>query len=173
MNIKFYKDKYKDLIVYLRKNFILKEDSIHGYMHWKRVFENGYQIINSNKKIDAEIVFLFSIIHDTKRVNEYKDILHAERAAESLKLLKKLHYINLNKDRYKILDYAIRNHEKGDVSDNVTIGCCWDSDRLDLFRVGIIPAKKYFSTHAGKKILNSKLYEINPFYIEDFDNNII
>ena len=33
----------------------------------------------------------------------------------------------------------------------ITIGTCWDADRLDLGRVGVIPSVDFMSTHAGKK----------------------
>jgi uncharacterized protein len=32
-----------------------------------------------------------------------------------------------------------------------TIGVCWDADRLDLTRVGIMPDPEFFSTAAGKE----------------------
>ena len=35
--------------------------------------------------------------------------------------------------------------------DAITIGTCWDADRLDLGRVGIIPSSDFMSTQAGKE----------------------
>jgi len=54
-------------------------------------------------------------------------------------------------DRLALLDYAIRHHTGGQISDDPTIGACWDADRLDIGRVGIIPHERYMSTAAGRR----------------------
>ena len=33
----------------------------------------------------------------------------------------------------------------------ITIGTCWDADRLDLGRVGVIPSVDFMSTQDGKE----------------------
>ena len=43
-------------------------------------------------------------------------------------------------------------HTDAEHSDDVTIGTCWDADRLDLGRVGIIPDEAFMSTDFGKEI---------------------
>jgi uncharacterized protein len=50
------------------------------------------------------------------------------------------------------LCYAIRHHSGGEVSTNPTIQSCWDADRLDLGRVGIIPSPKFLSVEASQLI---------------------
>ncbi|MCA9794566.1 MAG: hypothetical protein KC910_22315, partial [Candidatus Eremiobacteraeota bacterium] len=44
------------------------------------------------------------------------------------------------------------DHEKGRVSQDPTIGACWDADRLDLDRVGKAPDPDLMSTPTGKKL---------------------
>lgn len=161
--------KHLRLLEYLTTNFLLKKNSYHGPSHWQNVFKNGFDIAKSNSKIDLELVYLFSIIHDSKRENESIDSSHGERAANSLSLLTKLKLIELNQNKFKLLEYAIRFHEKGKTSNDINIGCCWDSDRLDLFRVGIIPSKKYLSTNEGKIILQNRLEELSLIDIDDDD----
>ena len=39
-----------------------------------------------------------------------------------------------------------------EVSTNPTIQSCWDADRLDLGRVGIIPSPKFLSAEASQLI---------------------
>jgi uncharacterized protein len=46
----------------------------------------------------------------------------------------------------------MKHHSGGEVSTNKTIQTCWDADRLDLGRVGIIPAPKYLSKKAAPYI---------------------
>ncbi len=43
------------------------------------------------------------------------------------------------------------HHTDGLTEANVTIQVCWDADRLDLGRVGIIPAPNKLCTPAAKK----------------------
>ncbi len=47
--------------------------------------------------------------------------------------------------------FALVRHDMGETSSQVTVGTCWDADRLDLPRVGVEPESKYFSTQAGKQ----------------------
>jgi len=35
----------------------------------------------------------------------------------------------------------------------ISIGTCWDADRLDLGRVGVIPSVNFMSTPAGKEVV--------------------
>lgn len=44
------------------------------------------------------------------------------------------------------------DHSGGDVSTDPTIQSCWDADRLDLGRVGIIPLPRFLSNEAAKLI---------------------
>jgi uncharacterized protein len=45
---------------------------------------------------------------------------------------------------------AIRWHSHGRTEAHPTVQVCWDSDRLDLGRVGIIPDPQYLCTDAAK-----------------------
>ena len=38
------------------------------------------------------------------------------------------------------------------MSEHPTIGTCWDADRLDLGRVGIVPQPKFMSTAFAKEV---------------------
>jgi uncharacterized protein len=59
---------------------------------------------------------------------------------------------HLNSAQLDDLCFAIRNHSGGDISTNATIQTCWDSDRLDLGRVGIIHSPKFISEVASEMI---------------------
>ena len=60
-------------------------------------------------------------------------------------------FFALEPDRLALLEYAIRHHTGGRTSDDPTIGTCWDADRLDIGRVGIIPHQRYMSTKPGRR----------------------
>ncbi len=46
----------------------LSYDGIHGVNHWARVFENGLRLAEQTGA-DIEIVKLFAVLHDSKRIN--------------------------------------------------------------------------------------------------------
>jgi uncharacterized protein len=46
---------------------------------------------------------------------------------------------------------ALVDHDRGLVSDDPTVGVCWDGDRLDLTRLGVRPRPELLSTVAAKQ----------------------
>ena len=58
--------------------------------------------------------------------------------------------IHLADDDFALLYEAIHDHTSGHHHEDVTIGTCWDADRLDIGRVGRRPSRKYLSTKAAK-----------------------
>jgi len=50
----------------------LPHDGTHGLTHWARVLENGLRLCEATGA-DTEVVTLFAIFHDARRVNEYRD----------------------------------------------------------------------------------------------------
>jgi len=128
--------------------FALGIDSIHGPSHWQRVERNALQIAATNAA-DVTIVRLFAILHDSQRLNESTDPEHGLRAANWAKHLRNVHF-TLDDARFNLLSEACIWHDSGRVSEDPTIGACWDADRLELPRVGIQPAKRFMSTVFGK-----------------------
>jgi uncharacterized protein len=110
--------------------------SVHGPEHWHRVEAIGQELCKESRG-DLEVVRLL-------------DPLHGPRAADILgEIVGEL--FTLEPDRLELLEYSIRHHTGGQISDDPTIGACWDADRLDIGRVGIIPRERYMSTAAGRR----------------------
>lgn len=57
---------------------------------------------------------------------------------------------DLPDDRFDLLYRASERHTGGRTDDSVTVLTCWDADRLDLGRVGIVPNPKYLGTKAAR-----------------------
>ena len=148
--------KKSKLADHLINNFKLGKESLHGPRHWEKVLQNGMEISEMNPNIDADVVRLFSIIHDSKRENESIDIEHGMRAAESISRLEELGLLTITSEQREKLYYACQHHTNGKTSSDLTIGTCWDADRLELYRVRIIPEAAYFSTEEGKSILANR-----------------
>lgn len=136
------------------EGFALRHPSTaHGRDHWEKVEFNALALAKATPGCDAVVAQLFAILHDSKRVNEDDDPKHGHRAAKYVQELYKKGDLNfLNESQLSKLQHACHLHNDGKVSDDPTIGVCWDADRLDLTRVGIMPDDKYLSTKAGKEM---------------------
>lgn len=131
--------------------YILPVDGFHGVVHWARVLQNGLRIAEANGA-DREVVTLFALFHDSRRVNEGRDDGHGLRGGELARSLRgKL--IHLDDDRFDLLFEACRLHTAGHTARDRTLSACWDADRLDLGRVGITPDPRRLGTEAGRDIL--------------------
>ena len=133
--------------------------SAHGPAHWRRVERNGL-LLATRSEADPVVIRLFALFHDCQRVNDGRDPGHGARGAEYAKMLRGKVF-DLPDDPFETLHFACTWHTDRDHTDDPTVGACWDADRLDLGRVGIIPSAKYMSTAFGREIANSG--SIQPF----------
>ncbi len=117
----------------------------HGDEHWRCVAATGLALADDLRGADRELVFLFGLLHDTRRENDHVDPEHGPRAAAFARELHDSGMIVLG-DRLELLCHAIDLHTRGGVSEDATVGACWDADRLHLPRVGIEPDPALFST---------------------------
>lgn len=125
--------------------------SDHGVIHWARVLENGLRIADATGA-DRDVVTLFALLHDSRRVNESTDHGHGARAAEFARALRG-DLIHLDDDRFELLYEACYTHTDGLTAGDPTLQACWDADRLDLGRVGITPHPKRLCTDAARALL--------------------
>ena len=124
----------------------------HGVYHWSSVGTYGMVLAGANGA-DTTVVQLFALLHDSRRYDEDADPQHGKRAAQWVKSLWKRGYPGIHEltiAQLAMLVSAIESHSDGYTTDNVTVGTCWDADRLDLGRVGIMPAARLLSTHHAK-----------------------
>jgi len=124
--------------------------SAHGPAHWRRVERNGL-LLALHTGADVLVVRLFAVFHDSKRQNEMHDPGHGKRGAQFATELRGEYY-DLTDAQFEQLVFACTWHTKEIHSEDPTIGTCWDADRLDLGRVGIIPIPEMLSTDFGKQI---------------------
>lgn len=126
------------------------QHSIHGPKHWKRVLHFGLKIAEESEA-DVLVVKLFALFHDSCRENDGYDPGHGLRGAEYAKELREAGKFSLDDQRFDKLYFACQWHTDQHHHDDVTIGTCWDADRLDLGRVMITPDPKYLNTDAAKR----------------------
>ena len=154
----------KEIIKLTMSQFVMDhETSMHGITHWQEVEKNAIMLA-VQPGVDMTVVRLFAYFHDCKRVEEYEDYEHGERAAEFVKECRvsgKLDFID--DAQYALLWEACNYHNKGVTSENLTVGACYDADRIELLRCGITPRPELMSTPIGKRMAE-KFQFINGSY---------
>ena len=138
----------KPLVHRILEDYALRWDGTHGVGHWARVLENGLRLADATGA-KIEVVQLFAVFHDSRRVSEGVDDDHGERGAELAAELRG-DLFDLPDADFALLYEACVAHSDRLIEGDVTIQTCWDSDRLDLGRVGMIPAPKLLCTPAAK-----------------------
>lgn len=121
---------------------------IHGLPHWARVLETGLRLAERTGAI-PRVVRLFAVFHDARRWSEGVDPGHAARGARLVRELR-TDYLELPDSEFALLEAACLHHTEGRVDGDITVQTCWDADRLDLWRVSIIPHDRYLCTSAAK-----------------------
>ena len=137
------------LIQTILEDYQLPWRGVHGITHWARVLENGLRLASSTGA-QTQVVVLFAVFHDSKRTNESKDPGHGRRGAEFAKTLNGKVF-DLSDNDFALLEIACAYHTDSLTTGDITVQTCWDSDRLDLGRVGIIPDPRYLCTEAAKQ----------------------
>jgi uncharacterized protein len=142
--------EWQRLWEHVTREFQCAGDSIHGPGHWRRVERNGLLVATRSGAV-VEVVRLFAVFHDSRREHDDWDDTHGARGAAYAASLRGVLF-DLSDEHFKLLHYACTWHTHGRLSNQPTIGTCWDADRLDLGRVGILPEAAYMSTEFGREI---------------------
>jgi uncharacterized protein len=124
--------------------------SFHGPEHWRRVERNGL-LLARQTGANVNIVRLFALFHDSRRLNDGWDPGHGKRGAEFAASLRGTAF-QLADNEFALLHYACAWHTEGKTHEDTTIATCWDADRLDLGRVGITPDPKRMCTEFGRTV---------------------
>jgi uncharacterized protein len=131
------------------ESYALPLESVHGVVHWARVLENGRRL-SVETGANIELVELFAVLHDSRRLNEHTDPQHGPRAAAFARRVRG-RLFELPEAEFGLLHRACAGHTHERTHPNITIQTCWDADRLDLGRVGITPDPGYLCTEAARR----------------------
>lgn len=140
----------KSLLNRVVSQFQLGIHSPHGAGHWGRVKTNGFEIAKYTEDVNLDVVELFAFLHDSCRLNDGSDPGHGSRAITFAKSLRG-EYFELPDEDFELLLYACKHHTSGKTEGDITVQVCWDADRLDLGRVGVIPHPDYLCTDHAKQ----------------------
>ena len=134
---------------------------LHGLAHWLRVKKNALKIANCNGA-DKELCILFALFHDCQRANEGQDPYHGPCAAKLVATLNNSDMFSISNSQMQTLVHAIKYHTEVLYDSDPTVGACWDADRMDLGRVGVVPDYRLLNTDYAKRFCINK-------YKEDYD----
>lgn len=132
--------------------YTLPTGGYHGVAHWARVLQNGLRVADVTGA-DREVVSLFALFHDSRRVNEHRDTNHGLRGGDFARSLRGT-LIHLDDARFELLHEACRLHTDGLTTGDPTMLACWDADRLDLGRVGVTPKPHRLCTDAARDLID-------------------
>jgi uncharacterized protein len=140
--------KLPAIVAEILTGYTLPVRGFHGVVHWARVLENGIKLAETTGA-NASVIQLFAVFHDSRRENEGTDPDHGRRGA-ALAAEFRGRLFELSDAEFALLDRACEWHTEGRTDPDVTVRTCWDADRLDLGRVGIVPSPMYLCTPAAK-----------------------
>jgi uncharacterized protein len=150
---------------------------IHGPAHWSRVRRFGALLAEREALPDVArtCIEIFAWVHDLARENDDGGNQHAIDGAVAIDQIVPAVFDEVLPDQMETLRSAIRYHSDGMTAQQAfeagllpgvawqrellvaTIGCCWDADRLDLPRVGIVPDARFMSTPSWRHVRTTVL----------------
>jgi len=131
---------------------------LHGPNHWTRVERNGKHLATC-LGLDELIVRLFAVLHDSMRENESGDPGHGKRAARYAESIRR-DLPPMDEDAFELLLFACEGHTDFRHAQSEIVVVCWDADRLDLGRVGMVPDPDYLNTAEAKRIASARDYAV-------------
>jgi uncharacterized protein len=121
-----------ELLLKIKDQLKINFWGMHGVLHWHHVYLNG-RILSQQEGVNQTVLDYFSIFHDSCRENDGIDPDHGRRGVELAIKFRDL--ILLDDDEFSLLQTACALHNSAVTHNDITIQCCFSSDRLDLGRV--------------------------------------
>lgn len=154
----------EDIKSLLQRESMLFNSDYHGITHWQRVERNGLYLAQFTDA-DPVVISHFAYLHDCQRENEWEDPEHGPRAADFAKVYR--HLFDVTDTQFEQICRACAGHTHASRSHCITLTTCWDSDRLDLGRVGITPDPQYLFTEEAKRIARDDDFNaLSSFYFD-------
>ena len=116
------------------------------------------------------------VYDSTFRENNAYDEEHGRRASKLIDTIRHTELKELNDEQIAKLKRACKLHTIQHRTGDMTIDICFDSDRLDLYRVGILPIPERMATKQGADFVTDphKYLEFYKEYEEGhFDNSFV
>lgn len=142
----------------LGKHFHLNWHGIHGAPHWARVCRNGKLLAELLPSVNLRIVRYFALFHDFARRDDGADPGHGARSVALLHQLGGAALLDMPDPEFIELCGAIEQHSSAKNGGTINQQVCWDADRLDLWRIQIMPDPDRLFTDAAKALHHDRLF---------------
>lgn len=123
---------------------------IHGLSHAQRVEKFGLMLAEKTDA-DRDVIIWFAYLHDSQRTDDGIDFNHGPDAARFVDTIRNAFLQELSDTQIIKLKEACRLHTSTHRTGDITVDTCFDADRLDLPRVGVMPDPKRMATEQGAK----------------------
>ena len=130
---------------------------MHGPEHWERVRVFAH-LLSPKDGIDFMVTDAFAYLHDVERHDNLEDPQHGPRAAALVRRIRRTYLRYLNDSQVALLCKACEQHTAAQSTGEYIIDLCFDADRMDLPRVGIIPDPERMATHLGADMVKGDDY---------------
>lgn len=138
----------------------------HGVDHWDRVAKFGRMLYQEGA--DMDVILAFAYLHDAERMHNGRDINHGQRASGLIDAIRHTQLEALSDEQIAKLKRACELHTIQHRTGDITIDICFDADRMDLPRVGIIPDPQRMATKQGAELVANLQYD--EFYYQYVSN---
>lgn len=115
-----------------------KGSHCHAQPHWRGVAWTALQLLHETPGADPAVALLFAVFHDSQRRHDGGDRQHGIRGAALAREMRGA-YFHLSDRQWMQLEDACARHTGGVLPLDATVALCWDSDRLNLWRVRTVP----------------------------------
>ena len=129
----------------------------HGVEHWDRVAKFGRLLFQEGA--DMDVIMAFAYLHDSERIDNVEDVNHGKRASELIDAIRYSQLKELSDDQIEKLKRACELHTIEHRTGDITIDICFDADRMDLLRVGIMPLPERMATKRGAELVSNPEYD--------------
>jgi len=130
--------------------------SFHGLEHWDRVARFGKMLWVEGA--DMDVIKAFAYLHDCERKQDGDDNDHGLRASLLVDVIRRSELSFLDDCQISKLKRACQLHTHVLRTGDMTVDICFDADRMDLVRVGIIPLPERMATKQGAKLVSNPDY---------------
>ena len=130
----------------------------HGVEHWDRVARFGRMLYQEGA--DMDVILAFAYLHDSERKDNAVDIEHGNRASMLIDRIRETELKALSNEQIAKLKRACELHTTEHRTGDITIDTCFDADRMDLLRVGIMRGPERMATKRGAELVADPYYEV-------------
>ena len=149
---------WEELRLYSMSKWPEEMGNTHGVEHWDRVAMFGRMLFQEGA--DMDVIMAFAYLHDSERMNNAEDINHGMRASKLIDTIRQTKLTELDDEQVEKLKRACELHTIEHRTGDITIDVCFDADRMDLLRVGIMPSPERMATKRGAELVTVPYYEV-------------